>query len=923
MDMTSTPRQMRSVGMNPRNHVGGHSPDLRTPLRFLGPMQWLSLLLALLSSLNGMAAAVDVTTASPIALTEQVEWCSSDAKLGIAEVVAGGCVFKPGNKAGMARGFSDRAFWLRLTLQNPAAVQTERWLRIGHSRLQQVSLFEPDAGGAWLRTDTGILTPSSKRPILATYPVLPLQLAANETRTVYVRVASESVIDLTPTLWTPGAFSSTHQRMDLSRTLSIGGLLATAFLSAMLFLRQREWAFLYFAGLLIFSALYDACYTGLLPAYLWPSDLPYEIRLQPVAVGLSCLCFVLFVRSFVRNVARYRINYLVMYFLTALTMLGYLWACLVNFRAVIALISLPHLAAILSGVVIFVRYWRDGSRAAGYILLSYSAIIPLILYRTVMEYGAISYTSSQTSISLALTLFTPTILIGIAAHSEALHAALLQSRADSNARMKFLAQMSHEFRTPLNTVLGYAELLLRGSARVSLHEGVAAIKNSSRHLLGMIDDILDQVRGESGQISLRVAPVHWGDFIQSLEQSASMMMQDRGNHFQLILEGEMPQAVCVDELRLQGVLNNLLSNANRYTQNGSITFTCRSAAVDSGHCRLTFTVSDTGQGIATDEQKRIFEPFVRGTAGKSSGIDGIGMGLVIAQQLVTLMGGEIRMDSQPGRGSRFYFSIVCELAEAAPRSSTVPEHAAAPRAHTILVVDDDENSRKLLAMLLADAGFIVATAKSGNDARQFLSPLPNPDKTTSHSTKSSENNAQVAGYLPQAGRAQRGGRSRANDTLRDPELNAAINLVITDQYMPDGDGWSVLKDWSARKIPLILLSAAPPDRPEDLPESLRFASVQLKPFDANTLLNAIGEILAVEWATTKAQIHDIRKDIIQRPPMELLKPLKAMIEQGAVTDITEWLEIFSAQHPQYAPYAARIATANLTLDFKELQKLTL
>lgn len=833
-------------------------------------IRWLSLLFATLFSLNGMAAVVDVTTATPVALTEQVEWCSSNVKMSIAEVAGGSCVFKPGNTAGMVHGFSDQAFWFRLTLKNPSQAQTERWLRIGHPRLQQVSLFDPDAGGAWQRTNTGILTPASKRPILATYPVLPLMLAANETRTVYVRVASETLIDLTPTLWTPNEFAGTHHRMDLSRTLSIGGLLVTCFLSALLFLKQREWAYLFFAGMMIFAAIYDASYTGLLPTYLWPYDLPYEIRLQGFAVCISTVFFVFFVRSFVWNMSRYRINYRVMYFLAALTVLVFLWAGLVNYRAAIQLSSLPITAVILSGVAIFFRYWRDGSRSAGYILLSYSAIIPLMLYRTVIEYGAISYTSSQTSISLAFTLLTPTILAGIAAHSEELHTALLQARVDSNARMKFLAQMSHEFRTPLNTVLGYAELLLRGSARVSVQEGVAAIENSSRHLLNMIDDILDHVRGESGLISLRLAPVHWGRFIQSLEQTASMMMPDRGNHFELILGGDMPQAVMVDELRLQGVLNNLLSNANRYTQGGSITFTCRSAAMDNGHCRFTFTVSDTGQGMATDEQKRIFEPFVRGTAGKSSGIDGIGMGLVIAQQLVTLMGGEIRVDSKPGRGSRFCFSVVCELAEAAPRLATVPDHAVAIKTHKIMVVEDDESSRNLLAILLADYGFSVVTAKCGNDARQFI-----------------------------------GGH--------------AIDLVITDQFMPDGDGWSVLKDWSAQKIPVILLSAAPPDRPENLPETLHFASVQLKPFDANTLLNVLGEILAVEWAAT--EIHGKTEEIIQPPPMELLVPLKAMIEQGAVTDITEWLEIFSAQHSEYAAYAAIIATANLTLNFKELRKL--
>jgi signal transduction histidine kinase len=341
--------------------------------------------------------------------------------------------------------------------------------------------------------------------------------------------------------------------------------------------------------------------------------------------------------------------------------------------------------------------------------------------------------------------------------SDAKHMLEISSRQDSNTRMKFLAQMSHEFRTPLNTVLGYAELLQRGSSRVTLQEGVAAIKDSSRHLLGMIDDILDQIRGESGQITLRLAPLHWGNFIQSLEQSASMLI-DRGNHFQFMQEGEMPNAVMVDELRLHGVLNNLLSNANRYTQNGDISFNCTSMTLDSEHCRLALAVSDTGQGITEDEQTRIFQPFVRGTAGKSSGIDGVGMGLVIAQQLVTLMGGELRVVSKLGHGSRFYFSIVCKIIQSTPTVTSVPQYAPVLTTHTILLVEDDENSRNLLAMLLADAGFNVVTANSGNDARQFI-----------------------------------GGH--------------AVNLVITDQFMPDGDGWSVLKDWAAQNVPVILLSA--------------------------------------------------------------------------------------------------------------------
>ena len=842
-------------------------------------IQGLMFLCVILFSPNGMA--VDVTAATPIALAEQVAWCATDAKLDIAAVTTGACVFKQGTVADMAHGFSEQAFWLRLTLENPAAIQTEHWLRIGHSRLQQVSLFEPAASGKWHRTNTGLLTPAALRPLVSTYPVFPLTLTAHETRTIYVRVESESFIDITPTLWTPNAYTATHHRQDIFLVLTMGGLLMTAVLSVLLFFRQRERAYLFFAGILLFGTLYAASYTGLLPTYLWPASLPYDIRLQGV-MGFSSLSFVFFVRSFVGEIRRYPRYYQVLYLSTLLMVSTFLWGALVSYRAAALLGSLAYAIVTFSGIALFARSWRDGSRSAGYVLLSYSALIFLSLYRIIVEQSAGDYTNSQLFTTLASMLLTPTVLFGIAIHSEELHSALLQSRTISHARMKFLAQMSHEFRTPLNTVLGYAELLLRGSARVSLPEGIAAIKTSSRHLLGMIDDILDQVRGESGQLTLRTAPVAWGSFMQSLEQTAAMMMKNHGNQFQLQLIGEMPAVVLIDELHLHGVLSNLLSNANRYTQNGNITLSCAGEAVNNEHCRFTLTVSDTGQGIATNEQASIFEPFVRGTAGKCSGIDGIGMGLVIAQQWVKLMGGEIQVNSKLGQGSSFYFSIECALAEVETPVVTVPERAVVLGKHTILVVEDDENSRQLLSMLLADYGFEVLTAKSGNDARQFLpNLLPSP----------------VYG---------RGGGGEGE----------GIDLVITDQFMPDGDGWSVLQDWAAR--PVMLLSAAAPDRPSNLPDNLDFASVHLKPFDANAILNAISTILSLEWATTA----DAPAENIPPPPMALLEPLKIMIEQGAVTDIAEWLADFDAKYPQHHPYTAQIISANLTLDFKELRRLT-
>jgi len=282
---------------------------------------------------------------------------------------------------------------------------------------------------------------------------------------------------------------------------------------------------------------------------------------------------------------------------------------------------------------------------------------------------------------------------------------------------------------------------------------------------------------------------------------------------------------------------------------------------------VVLSVTDTGEGIPAKDLQRIFEPFY---TKKVMGRSGTGLGLAVIWGTMKDHQGYINVQSAEGKGSTFtlYFPVTREDISVEAASISVSEYMG--KGETILVVDDDESSRNLLAMLLADAGFKVVTAKSGNDAWHLLN-------------------------------------------------GHAIHLVITDQFMPDGDGWSVLKDWSARKIPIILLSAAPPDRPKNLSESLRFADIQLKPLDVNSLLNAIGKILPIEWAATES--HDMEENIVQHPPMELLAPIKAMIELGAVTDIAEWLEDFSIQYPQYAPYVSNIAAANLALDFKALRKL--
>lgn len=817
------------------------------------------------------ASPIEISAESTLNLAGQVEWCASEPSTEIAQIAQGACQFKPTQESDFAQGFSAKAFWLRMTLQNSSDEKIDRRLKIGHPRLQWVSLFEPLSVDAWQRIDTGTRIPVNQRNVIEAYPVLPLTFEAGEIRTLYVRVLSESSIDLRPTFWSDKAYARAHQSYEVFEMLTIGGLFMAVIFTLIVFYFWREQTYLLFAAALVSEIILDTSYNGLLPVYFWPENLPFDIRIQAVSIAATVISFVLFIRKLMGSMTHYRAYDIGMLTATVVMLLATLWACLVNYGQGIPIVSLAVLFVPLIAMAIFFKAWRNGFRPAAFMLLSYGILAVAMFYRIAVSFGITGFSVAPViGYSFAFLLITPTILIAIAQNSLTLRESLLKTQADTSARIKFLAQMSHEFRTPLNTMLGYADMLERNSKRVSVAEAFRAIKQSGRHLLGMIDEILDHSRGEAGKLSLNLAPVNCAEFMATLAHDSTMIVNTRGNQFQLNIEGSLPTALLLDERRLRQVLDNLISNADRYTSKGVITLTCSAHKVSGERYRWHFSVSDTGAGIAQNELQLIFQPFSRGTSGRASGIDGTGMGLAIVRQLVDLMGGEVKVESLLAVGSQFSFSIECVLAEVL--TNIQPQKwERLSKSFCLLVVDDDADNVALLSILLKDCDFKVVSAYSGNAARQYL--------------------------------------------------NDSIDLVITDQFMQDGDGWSVLTDWSARKVPVILLSAATPQRPVNFPKELDFVETMLKPFEAKRLLNSLTEMLKIEWLPVSDEVISTALTQPIRPPLHSVLPLHKMIEEGAVTDIKMWIKNFSELHPEYTAYCEELASANLALDFHLLRKL--
>lgn len=294
--------------------------------------------------------------------------------------------------------------------------------------------------------------------------------------------------------------------------------------------------------------------------------------------------------------------------------------------------------------------------------------------------------------------------------------------AASRAKSEFLANMSHELRTPLNAILGFTQLMRRDAKLASDHRQYVEIVNQSgEHLLGLINDVLEMSKIEAGRTTLNEAEFDLLQLLNSLESMLQLKANSKRLQLQFDCDPALPQYIKADESKLRQVLINLLGNAIKFTQQGSVVLRVRhEQPMDTAPCHLLqFEVEDTGPGIAADELSHLFEAFTQTRVGQGTQ-EGTGLGLRISQKFVQLMGGEIRVESEVGQGSRFSFQIQAGVA-AAPTTglsdfSHVVGLAPGQANYRILIVEDNIVNRLLLSKLLTGLGFEVQEAENGEVA---------------------------------------------------------------------------------------------------------------------------------------------------------------------------------------------------------------
>jgi two-component system, sensor histidine kinase and response regulator len=357
-----------------------------------------------------------------------------------------------------------------------------------------------------------------------------------------------------------------------------------------------------------------------------------------------------------------------------------------------------------------------------------AAVVPMILRGKVVGFIGVDVTTkiqtwSQQEINL-VRLVGELIAIGRARHKaeEALRVAKDAAEAANRAKSIFLANMSHELRTPLNAILGFSQLMERDTALTPRQrEFLTTINRSGEHLLDLINDVLEMSKIEAGRITLNPAPFDLHHLLRTIDEMFQIRAQAKQLSLQLELSPTLPQYVITDEGKLRQVLINLLGNAMKFTQQGTVILRVREQLQEHGPIHtLCVEVEDTGRGIAADEVNDLFQPFVQTMSGAQAK-EGTGLGLTISRQFVQLMGGDIHVNSTLGQGSTFYFDVQITLADevvAEPSLSLGRVIGLAPDqpSYRILVVDDRQENRDLIAQLLEMVGFEVRTANDGQEA---------------------------------------------------------------------------------------------------------------------------------------------------------------------------------------------------------------
>ncbi|MDF1781770.1 MAG: 7TM diverse intracellular signaling domain-containing protein [Alcanivoracaceae bacterium] len=648
--------------------------------------------------------------------------------------------WQPSENNGMNFGFMTSPVWLRFSLENTTAETYERYLVVNGPVVDHLEFsFFSDQGRSFSQ-HIGNALPYGDRLIDSRVFVVPITFNAGEKIDVYLRVEEKGSMQVPLVLWQPEAYYQDYQYQQTRYSAYFGVLMCLILYNLCLLMSVRTDAYFYYICYIVSVLVLQASQTGFGSQFLWPSwpevsdyTVGFSINMMMLAGGLFT--------SRTLDLRRGSFAYWIVMGMISISLAMLILAPIISMELHL---KLSAINAMVSGGAFWMAglsQWRSGNEAAKVYTAAWGALL----------LGAAIYGSTKLGL-LPLNAFTNnTFLIGSAVegvllsfslaarireitdHRQRLMRVRLENEmeqlklrnlaatanAASDAKSEFIATMSHEIRTPINGILGATELLADTGLDYAQKEYLQIVRHSGSALLDLINNILDYSRIDAGKLDIECAPFELNGLVDSLQHMFTPHRQASQLSFSVCISPSVPKMLIGDVVRLRQVLINLIGNAFKFTEHGSVEVRVRK---DSNWVK--FEVADTGIGIEPNALNNLFERFQQADKSTTRRFGGTGLGLWISKQLVDLMEGQIGVTSNVGAGSTFWFRVpllgVDENDELDALVADAPLESRPLTGLNILVAEDNDVNRLLLDRSLRHLGAHVLLAENGAKALRLF-----------------------------------------------------------------------------------------------------------------------------------------------------------------------------------------------------------
>ena len=717
-------------------------------------MSWLqaaivSLLAVLLMSTRSMAAplVLDSLPTHSLSLNTLIEtWHDRQETTGIQTLLDAGdhTDWQPVLHGDVNFGFDPNPLWIRFSLKNVAGENLEPLLVLASPTLDLVDIYQVDAQTGTLTqlTHTGNDLPFHSRQVDNRNYVQPLKIRPGQQLTYYLRIEEAGSLQAPLALWDREAYYGDYQYEQSKFALYFGLLITLIAYNLFLAMSLRSAGHRYYVGYVVALLLIQASQTGFGSQFIWPEAPVWAYLSVQIGVPVSLMFAGLFSIEALNLRLHPRLaqwNKLVIYSAIAVMILGLVVPLSTHLKLTVASGMLGSLAFLITGLLT----WRTGDLASRLYTLAWVALAAGTTVYGLNKFGlmpanaitnnAFWFGSALEGLMLSFSLAArmselqktklelQSQLVQDREKQFELETKAIEFEAKNKTRDEFIATFSHEIRTPINGVLGMSELLAETALDKTQISYLHAIKSSGESLLLLINSVLDFSKIEAERLELEKLPTELHALVNDSCTLFETVAEEKGLGFGIRYEGQIPAAVILDPLRVKQILLNLLSNAFKFTASGSVEL-----VVHAKQEYLRFEVTDTGIGIAEENQRRLFESFYQADKSTTRRYGGTGLGLAISKKLVEMHGGTMGVTSDLECGSTFWFEIpllVAEPSTAEPvlmgkgLDSASPTKVDSLGSHgRVLVAEDNQVNSMVIRRYLERLGCRVDLSSNGQEA---------------------------------------------------------------------------------------------------------------------------------------------------------------------------------------------------------------